>query len=83
MVHTLQQPQRQDRFWSDTQVNVNAAGLMGGTVVIYDLTGQVIFSGKLVQEGWNAYQVNARTGFYLVRVTQGSYTVTGKVFLTD
>ena len=60
-----------------------SSGDIHGTVLIYDITGQKVFSGKLENLLLNKFRLTITTGFYVVKVQTGQAFVTGKVFLNQ
>ena len=60
-----------------------SSGDIHGSVLIYDITGQKVFSGKLENLLLNKFRLTVTTGFYVVKVQTGQVFVTGKVFLNQ
>ena len=58
-------------------------GDIHGTVLIYDITGQKVFSGELSNLRLNKFPLLVTTGVYMVKVQTDRALVTGKVFINQ
>ena len=54
-----------------------------GTVAMYDLVGQEVFSAALNDNLLNKFQPTLNDGYYIVKVVTGSEVHTQKVFFSN
>ena len=65
----------------DQLIVVDNSGKNQGDVVVYNMMGQAIASGKLNGNAMLKLSMNVPTGYYLVKITSPQTTQSSKVFV--
>jgi hypothetical protein len=60
--------------------NTNGS-LSGSSVMVYNIAGQKVYEGRMDDAPRNQFNLNLKGGYYVVKVTSSTETITEKVFI--